>query len=193
MIQGETKSYNGYEVCLFPMDYVYPTQSYHGGTASDWIGSAANYPVYAPFTCEVYYVNAGDNTIWAHSVDKVWTPYGLTYVTVCFTHSNDIAPAPFSIGDTFNQGDLMYHTGNKGQSYGDHLHLDQASVYTTYIQAGGGLYEGRTPFEIYYLSGSETIFKQRILDYFGEMFKYWKGFFKWYYSKKLLERRKYGL
>ena len=58
MRAGERCSYDGYEVCLFPLDYLNCTQvwspssfSHCCGKPTDWVGTSAHYPYYAPFSC----------------------------------------------------------------------------------------------------------------------------------------------
>lgn len=195
MNSGQRISYNGYEVCLFPMDYISPSQGYHGGMyASDWVGTTSNYPVYAPFSGTVQYYNVGDNTIWYVSDDKVWTPSGLTYVTVGMTHSNDISPAPWTEGQHFTQGDLLYHTGNKGYSFGDHLHLDQMPRIIS--QFADWQQYSTPPFDIYYASGTETVNEMQMTSIFGTTrFRIWGtgGNFKWWMARYLLMKKRGGI
>lgn len=181
MMPGETMVYNGYEVCLFPFDWLECTQisgpgqySHCCGTASDWVGqSGVNDAFYAPFTCTQIYAGpyANGNTRAYLSDNPVWTPMGLSYVVVAFTH-DDNPPA----ATHFNQGDLIGHTGTAGYATGDHCHLDQATG-TTYnlinsgiVCAGGStcwyLENGWDPTFIYYLSGNETI-----VDTLGQQFQ----------------------
>ena len=88
MNSGQRVIYEGHEVCLFPMDYLYVSRRHTDGNAVDYIGTTSNYPLYAPFSGTIYYHNPSDNTIWFRSDREVWTPMGLTYVTVAFTHDD---------------------------------------------------------------------------------------------------------
>ena len=75
------------------------------------------------------------------SDDKVHMPDGsLEYARVLVAHS---FTAPVQ-GTHYNQGDLFYRTGNYGQSFGEHLHMEVAHVptkSTRYWNVGGiGIY-----------------------------------------------------
>ena len=126
---------DGYEVCLFPMSYLYMTQDEggdfsHTGTYNiDLAGWGANgvvyrCPVYAPCTMKVistsltYY---GGNSVIFESINKVHLPNGaLDYITILFMHDNN--PPITTIGQVVRQGDLCYRTGTYGMVTGDHLH-----------------------------------------------------------------------
>lgn len=180
MQAGERISYNGYQVCLFPLDYLYCTQtsnpesfSHCCGHPADWIGSYNQYPCYAPFDCHLVYSDSVGNTRAYSSDDPVWTPQGLEYVTVSFTHDTNPPAAT-----NYSQGDLIYHTGVAGFVTGDHVHIDQSNINGAqlvsygYYCAGGNLcyaLEGsQYPADIFYLSGSETI-----ITTLGQGFQTW--------------------
>ena len=183
MTPGQRLIYNGYEVCLFPFDWVECTQisgpgqySHCCGTASDWVGQTGSHDAfYAPFTCSLVYTGspAQGNTRAYLSDAPVWTPSGLTRVLVAFTHDNTPPTATH-----FTQGDLIGHTGTAGNVTGDHCHLDQ-SFNTTYILINSGqtcgsgsvcwyLDGGFDPTFVYYLSGAETV-----VDTLGQQFQTW--------------------
>lgn len=180
MQAGERISYNGYQVCLFPMNYIYCTQvsspdsySHCCGHPADWIGSYNQYPCYAPFDCHLVYSDNVGNTRAYSSDNPVWTPQGLGYVTVSFTHDTN-PPAATS----YRQGDLIYHTGVAGFVTGDHVHIDQSNINDAqlisygYYCAGGNLcyaLDGSEyPANIFYLSGNETI-----ITTLGQDFETW--------------------
>ena len=126
---------DGYEVALFPMEYLYMTQDEGGDTSHvgtyniDIIGRDANgrvyqCPIYAPCTMKVVYTNltyAGGNLVVFESVDKVHLANGqLDYLTIYFGHDSN--PPITTIGAIVQQGELCYHTGTFGQVTGDHTH-----------------------------------------------------------------------
>lgn len=130
---------DGYEVMLFPLEYLYITQgenesfSHAGILAIDFVewsnnGQVPNAPMYAPCSCRcVAIIDAYNNGRVFQSLNKVHTPNGLKYVTfMCFHDNNPIA----RIGDVFTQGDVFAHTGTAGGVTGDHTHFNTA--YGTY-------------------------------------------------------------
>ena len=202
MRANERITYDGYEVALFPMDYLYITQtsspsslSHCCGHPIDIIGRTATYPLYAPCSCHRVYL--GNDYVIYSSDDKVWTPQGLTYITFEFAHDNN-TPSK----STFTQGELIAHTGTKGFVTGDHCHLDQcalhnANVVNSGITCSGGnvcwnLNGSAYPYNIFYLSGSETVVQTQ-----GYNFQTWSqpvtSRFKWWMARLLLERRRNGL
>lgn len=122
-----------YQVCLFPMDYMYITQvsspssfSHCCGHPCDYVGTTPIYPIYAPCDMElirVYPPENGNNRIW-QSQKEVWTPLGARYVCVMFTHDDN--PPYSTVGVKVKQGSLIAHTGTTGFVTGDHSHIDQA-------------------------------------------------------------------
>lgn len=168
MRAGETASYNGYQYCLFPLDYLYCTQvsgpsslSHCCGHPCDWIGSSANYPYYAPCDCHRTATLASNGQTIYTSDNPVWTPNGLTYVSFLFAHDNNI-PSQTS----FSQGQLIGHTGTAG-GVGDHVHLDQSlihndvitnyGIYCSYGNLCYALGASTYPADVFYLTGTETI------------------------------------
>lgn len=177
MQSGETLSYQGHQVCLFPMDYIYVTQtsgpsssSHCCGHPTDYIGTYNYYPIYAPCDCHLVYSDSVGNTRAYTSDDQVWTPQGLQYVTFSFTH-DEIPPGYTS----FSQGELIAHTGRAGQVTGDHTHIDQSDIadaqlvyYGITCAYGNPCYalEGSQPPEdIFYLSGNEIVAQTLGIDF----------------------------
>lgn len=169
MLAGETASYNGYQYCLFPLDYLYCTQeagpnssTHCCGHASDWQGPRLLYPYYAPFDCHRTYTLASNGETVYTSDNLVWTPSGLSYVSIEFAHDNTV-PSQTS----FRQGELIGHTGTTGMAWGDHVHIDQAleanSVPVSYgVTCSGGnvcfaLRGSVRPDSVFYITGNETI------------------------------------
>lgn len=123
---------DGYEVCLFPFEYLYMSQDEggdysHAGTYNiDFLGWGANgriyqCPFYAP--CTLICVDIFDpssNTRVYQSVDKVHLADGtLDYLTIYFSHDDNPV---WSVGQVCPQGQLLGHTGTTGYVTGDHTH-----------------------------------------------------------------------
>ena len=132
----------GNEVALFPMEYLYLSTARnpaeHQLLAMDFFGWTAqgrtfDVPCYAPFTCRVTYTGNDHNMI-CQSVNPVRYVDGtLDYATVLVAHSDTAPPV---VGTIIQQGDLWYHTGNYGQSTGDHLHMEVAKGKQTWDTGG---------------------------------------------------------
>ena len=135
MVAGETKvAPDGYEVMLFPLDVMYITQGEapaHGGTlCMDFVGWSSStgqiplYPYYAPCTCTcVDKGSAGDWVVFT-SDNPVYIPQSNIPVIVTWQQGHDNTPC--NVGDRFSQGQLIGHTGTRGQVSGDHLHFNTA-------------------------------------------------------------------
>lgn len=124
---------DGYEVALFPMEYLYMSQD-EGGDFShlntyniDFIGWGANgriykCPIYAP--CTLKCVNTSfsptNNSRTYESVNQVHLADGtIDYLTIYFMH--DDTPL-YNVGDVIEQGEILGHTGTTGNVTGDHTH-----------------------------------------------------------------------
>lgn len=171
MLAGQTAYKNGYQVALFPLDYLYCTQtsgpgqfSHCCGTATDWIGTTASYPFYAPCDCHRVYSGGSDNIRAYVSDSEVLTPDGVTWLCFAFMHDNN----PPDSQTSFRQGELIGHTGTAGHVTGDHMHLDQSPtdfyqlVDSGYACSGSSghcfyQYDGITPEHAYFITGDETI------------------------------------
>lgn len=211
MRAGDTCTYNGSEVALLPFDYVNVTQVSGPGSYSHCCGHMADYgfpyhpyPAYAPFSCTLFESSGsalGNRRSYVSDA-PVWTvAYGLTFVTVSFTHDNNPPSASH-----FNQGDLIYHSGDAGQAIGEHIHMDQSPIaYAALVSEGTICPSGQCwhldmdeeAESIFYTTGTENI-----VDTMGKTFTDWTGSpiipggggnFKIWMAHKLLRRRKYGL
>lgn len=141
---------DGYEVALFPCEAMYLTTARdpdeHDVLALDFLPfniagqRITAMPCYAPFSGTIVYTGNDHNLI-LESDDKVHMPDGtLEYGRVMVAHSFE-APV---LGTHYNQGDLFYRTGNYGQSFGEHLHMEVAHVSSKSVQkwnnGGIGIY-----------------------------------------------------
>ena len=110
-------------VALFPMPYLYVTQNEHDLYSIDFSGwgpngKVYNAPVYAPFDGKITYKQSGQNTIVFESTSDVRCADGqLHHVRVMLAHADN---QPYSVGDIFRMGDLLYHTGTAPPATGDH-------------------------------------------------------------------------
>lgn len=148
---------DGYEVMLFPMEYMNITQGEYGSTshylAMDFLGWGANgrvyqCPYYAPCSCRcVAHWGSEANTTW-ESLDKVHLPDGrLTKVCWNCQHANN----PLPVGTVLTQGDYMGRSGTAGYVTGDHFHFNTAiGNYDGYeIIPGTQFYELKNSSHIY--------------------------------------------
>ena len=141
---------DGYEVALFPCEALYLTPARepdeHDVLALDFLPRDVNgntitgMKCYAPFSGTIVYTGNDHNLI-LESDDLVHAPDGtLKYMRVLVAHSYT---API-INTHYNQGDEFYTTGNYGQSFGEHLHMEVATVdnkSASYWNSGGiGIY-----------------------------------------------------
>lgn len=137
MYKGQTLIANdGYEVALYPQTACTITQTSYGtyshrcknqtnsGLFDVVCVSGSKEPIYSPFSCKVVAFKSGytnGNQCMLQSLNKVHTANGqLQYVTWGFAHDNTLS---LTIGQTFNQGDLIGHNGDYGYVTGVHSHL----------------------------------------------------------------------
>ena len=138
---------DGYEVALFPLQYINISQGENGGTshqgsyAVDFLGWGPNgrvyqCPCYAPCTMKVVYASAGTYRIF-ESVNKVHLADGsFDYLTIWFSHCDD--NSPYYLGRVINQGDVCNATGTNGNVTGDHSHIIcKKGQYTGQMQVNG--------------------------------------------------------
>ena len=128
----------GNEVCLFPLEYLHLSQGEHQLYALDFLGwnslgRVYDCPCYAPFSGSVVYTGNDHNMIYWSTNPVRLVDGSLSHVSILVAHS-DTAPA--GVGTSFVQGQLWYHTGNYGQSTGDHLHMEVALGHVTWDSSG---------------------------------------------------------
>ena len=135
MNRGDQAVYNGYEVCLWPLEYVgitgTPSSANHvvsgvsnsGLYDNGWYQSQIRH-LYAPVTLELIatYNDGAHTQQWA-SVDPVWLP-GFNdpqYITFICSHSDNLYYT--QVGTIIQQGTHFYDTGTYGLGTGAHVHL----------------------------------------------------------------------
>ena len=201
MLAGEKlKGTNGFQVALFPCEAMYITESRdppeHDVYALDFLprntsGQAIS-PMncYAPFSCQIKYTGNDHNCI-IESDTPVNTPSGTKYVRILVAHS-EVAPVLYT---HYNQGDLFYTTGNYGQSYGEHLHMEVALVddpSDQYWNNGGiGLYKGVHMWEGLFVNDTALLrpLSYNWITYGGGIYGSRKNKFPWVlYAEKLRKR-----
>lgn len=115
---------------LYPSKYMRITQSYGTGSHIDTYAideacidqniSTLN----APFTGiikKIYPLDA--NEVWLESTEPVEYPDGtIDYMTIMLAHSNNISN--LFVGKKINRGEPFYSEGTKGQTTGNHCHLE---------------------------------------------------------------------
>lgn len=139
MRAGQTLSWKGYQVALFPASPVNVSQvstpssySHCCGAAMDITSNQAIFPIYAPFDCYCYASQSVDygNTRYFQSEKKVWVPMSdgkahLTYVAFCGIHGDQVGGTRGSDGYYhWKQGQQCYTSGTHGYVTGPHSHLE---------------------------------------------------------------------
>ena len=184
---------DGYEVALFPMEYMYITQGemmpdtswshYNTYNMDFWgygeYGQFDNCPLYAPVSCHVVALwdYTGTHTVTFQSDNLVHFADGsLDIMTFEFTHA--VSPPYHTIGDSIGQGELIYYTGTygKGQAgtYGDHVHICCGKgAYDGYTQRVGGHYDLTNRWHLY----DSLYINDTIIAYDGHSYpwKTWDG------------------
>ena len=97
------------------------------------------------------------------------------------------------VGTHYTQGQLIYHTGQKGISYGDHVHIDQSPTRVAGDTQTGVWYNNLSvqPTSIFFLYGNENVIRTDGLNFITwEHQPYGTSGFKWWMARLLLERRK---
>lgn len=134
----------GYETAFFPMEYLRITNGYYGTAGSyahklkmcvDAGGKNSGQDiVYAPFTGRIKKLGDKVGTCVLESSDKVfWADGTLDKMHIIMYHCENLKEFGLYVGKEVKQGEAFYREGNKGVSYGNHIHLE----------VGRGAYPGR--------------------------------------------------
>lgn len=188
---------DGYEVCLFPLEYLYLSTAEHQDLAMDFwgwnsLGRVYDCPCYAPVSGSVVYTGNDHNMIFWSSGNVHCADGTITPISILVAHSNT---PPGSVGTTYVQGELWYHTGNYGQSTGDHLHMEVAKGHVMWNQTGTAL---ENPEHLYNVMFVNDTILSRPLDFNWLIYndsptpieKGKKTKFPWVlYSRRLREKR----
>lgn len=167
MLPGQTAYKDGVQCALFPLDILWCTQvsgpgefTHCCGYPTDWIGTYAQYPYYAPFDC--HRIDSGAGLARYCSNTEVLTPSGKKWITVEFLHDDDIP-----LQTNFRQGELIGHTGTTGFVTGDHVHLDQCASQVwidvpSGIICGSGnecyeVLDGLPVYDAFWITGDEQV------------------------------------
>lgn len=128
------KAADGLEVALFPCETLYLTEARdpdeHDVLALDFLPrNLAGQPIvampcYAPFSGTLVYTGNDHNCILESDYKVHFANGDIAYMRVLVAHDFQ-APV---LNTHYDQGDLFYHSGNYGQSTGEHLHMEIAKV-----------------------------------------------------------------
>lgn len=126
---GETPSEGGYQLAQFPMDVLRVTQGENSEFshldnfwAMDFVGTHIQYPYYAPVDCELIGRDDANAIMIWKSLKPVMCADGVVR-NLCWRNIHD-DNLLYDVGKRLDKGELMGHTGNSGQSSGDHYHLE---------------------------------------------------------------------
>lgn len=197
---------DGYEVMLFPLEYLYISQDEGGSTSHlhtysiDFLGWGYNgrvnaCPIYAPCSCKCVNVSFASHSRVFQSLNKVHFPDG-TFDYVTFNTMHDNNPIA-SLNQIFQQGDLIAHTGDAGHATGDHVHFNTArGTYQGFYDVGTGHYQLVNSTHIYntcYVNDTTIVrgLSHPWTTYQGGVTPTYKRYkFKWVlYARKLREMR----
>lgn len=115
---------------LYPSVNMRITQGYQEGThkgsfAIDEAGIDENISkIKAPYTGIIKKIYPNDaNEVWLESIEKVEYPDGtLDYMTMLFAHADDVSD--LFVGKRIKQGEEFYSEGTKGNTSGNHCHIE---------------------------------------------------------------------
>lgn len=163
---------------LYPSPYMRITQGYMIGSHKDsyaidegGMDTGIDH-IKAPFTGVIKKIYTADaNEVWLESSDKVEYPDGtIDYMTVLFAHDNDISN--LFIGKTINRGEIFYQEGTKGNTTGNHCHIEcgrgkfTGTGWHKNSSGGWSINNGKKPEECFWVDDSI-----RILNNNGYTFK----------------------
>lgn len=115
---------------IFPMQVLnisqgmYGNSSHYGKPAIDLAGKDSSIDnLFAPFDARIINIYPNDGHVQFRSIDKVKFADGrVDNMIVAIAHDNYVGN--LKVGQTIKQGEVFYQEGNKGISYGNHVHLE---------------------------------------------------------------------
>ena len=147
----------GLQLAVLPIHVINVTQSEftpnfsHAGTeAVDMVGTSPRFPLYAP--CDVICMavdRAEAGVVWQSQREVRRVDGSTGFITFNILH--DDTHTNYNVGDTFKKGELFSHTGNSGNSFGDHLHIEASKEKFTKMWQNGGL---PNPSKLWYIFSS---------------------------------------
>lgn len=167
---------DSHQVALFPLEYMNISQgemmpsgwSHYNTYNIDFLGwdsegRVYDCPMYAPCDLKVVALwdYSGSHTVTFESLQKVHLANGqLDYLTIEFTHAEN--PPYHTIGNIVLMGNLIYYTGDYGNTTGDHVHICCGQGhYDGYTQRDGGHYDLTNRIHMYdalYINDTEIIY-----------------------------------
>lgn len=135
----------GLQLAVLPIDTINVTQSeftdifsHQGTNAVDMVGTHSRYPLSAP--CDVICVGVDRSeafVVWQSQREVRCVDGTTSFIT--FNIGHDDTHYKINVGDKVNKGDRLGYTGNSGNSFGDHLHIEASKHKFTTVWQGGGL------------------------------------------------------
>lgn len=119
---------DGLQLAVLPIKYLHVTQgengswSHQGSWAIDFVGPTTDYPYYAPCDAECIGRNDAEAILeWKSQREVMCADGNIRQIVWRCIHDNVL---DYNVGDKISKGQPMGHTGNGGNSDGDHFHLD---------------------------------------------------------------------
>jgi hypothetical protein len=124
-----TSEGGGYQLAVFPMDVLHVTQGENSEFshldnywAMDFVGTHAQYPYYAPVDSEcIGRIDSAAILVWKSQREIMCADGQVRKITWRCIHDDNLL---YNVGDKITKGTIMGHSGNSGESSGDHFHLE---------------------------------------------------------------------
>ena len=196
------KDANGYQIALFPLEYIYVSQAddetfshedwYY---ATDYLGWDANgrvyrCPCYAPVDLKCIYIDIGECMAVWESFRPVHLANGMIdYLGIIVYHDNDISNGIITVGDIKPQGQRFNRTGTGGNVTGDHVHLETG--YGKYTQPYTSTPRGTANYKYHFtdytdvkrLHNYDALFTNDTINEYSPNYYTWRVYSGGYYRK----------